>query len=52
MTRRRIFSPELVKARSASMETTVGDSRDSVRAKAVTVYPRGFYPTDALPKVT
>ena len=45
--RRRIFSPSPAKARSVSIETTVGASRDTSRAKAVTVSPMHFFPTDA-----
>ena len=43
----RIFSPSLVKALLASIETTVGALRDPDKAKAVTVYPRDLFPTDA-----
>ena len=35
-----IFLPVMAKARSASMETTVGDSRDPAMAKSVTVFLR------------
>ena len=40
--RRQIFSPSPEKVCSASLNTTVGASRDPAREKAVTVFPRGF----------
>ena len=50
--RRRIFSPLPAKASSISINTTVDASMDPARAKAVTVSPRGFFPTDACAYVT
>ena len=38
---RRIFLPSLAKARLMSINTTVGDSRDPARAKAVTIFHKG-----------
>ena len=44
---RQILLPYPVKARSASIITMVGSSRDPDKVKAVTVYPRDLFPTDA-----
>ena len=49
---RQIFSPSPEKARSISIEATVVASRDTVRAKVVTVFPRDLFPTDACSYVT
>ena len=44
---RRILLPLTAKACLASIETTVGASRYPAREKAVTVFPRDLFPTDA-----
>ena len=51
MTEMHIFSPVMAKAHLALMDTTVGDSRDHVREKALTVSQGDLFPTDLLPKV-
>ena len=48
----RIFSPSPVKARLTSIDTTVGISRYTNREKAVNVYPRDLFPTDACEYIT
>ena len=46
VTGRRIFLPVMVKSCLALMETTIRDSRDPEREKAVTVSPRDLLQTD------
>ena len=47
VTKRQVFLKALEKTRLELMETPVGNSRGTSRAKAVTVYPMDLFPTDA-----
>ena len=46
----RTFSPILTKGYSASMSTTIGDSRDPARVKVVIFSLRDLFPTDTFTK--
>ena len=48
----RIFFPDMAKARLASMDNNIGDSKDTARLNVVKVSPSDLFPTDMRPKVT